>query len=96
MGLKHIGFQSISNSKSDIVASVPYGMGRPYCKREEPQAFGKRNRLDPVEMNSRVLLLPLLRIDMDFMTLTGHSRAEVNKIPFRPPFSKKKVLDPNR
>ena len=93
MGLKDIGAQRIPDPKGDIIVSLPDLPGRPLGEREETKALRERNRLDPMEMDLSVFLVPMLRIDMYFMTFASHPHTEVYEIPFGSPFAPGEVQD---
>ena len=93
MGLKDIGAQRISDPKGDIIPSLLHFARCPLGEREETKALRERNRLDPMEMDLSVFLVPMLRIDMDFMTFTSHPRTEVYEIPFGSPLTPGEVQD---
>src|SRR4030042_4042591 len=87
MGLKYIRLKGITNPKGDIIIS-PFHLSR--ClngKREKTKTLGEWKRLYSMEMDSLDFLLPMLCIDMDFITLLSHPGAEVNNISFCTPFS---------
>jgi hypothetical protein len=60
MGLKNICLQCISHSEGNVILSILYFFGCPDRKREEPKAFGKRNRLNGMETDTGVLCLDAL------------------------------------
>jgi hypothetical protein len=85
MGLKNIRLQRISHSEGDIVISILNRFRRPGRKREKSNASWERNRLDRMEMDPWALFIPVLCIDMDFMTLVDQSGKQVNQVSFGPP-----------
>jgi hypothetical protein len=71
--LKNIRLQRISHSEDDVVISILNLSRRPGREREKAKASWERDRSDGMEIDPWIFFIMMLRIDMDLMTLGGHS-----------------------
>jgi hypothetical protein len=78
MGLEDIRSQGISHPESNVVVVLRDRLSCQHSKRKEAEAFRERNGPYLMEMDSAVLFVPMLSIDMNLKIFAGHSSAEID------------------
>jgi hypothetical protein len=74
--------QRISDPECNIMMVILHTFRCPHGKGEQAQTFWKTDRPYRVEMDPGILFIPILGIDMNLITFSGHSSTKISQISF--------------